>query len=63
VYDFLMEHPFDLLRPEYEQLLATVQVTRPDAAVRAANEIDRHLQSYIVDEKDYRHPAGVDRPD
>lgn len=41
-----MAHPFPQLQPEYDRLLATMRVTRPDAVVRAADKVIRNFDRY-----------------
>jgi lysozyme family protein len=41
-----MQHPFEILRPEYEHLLSTVKITRPQVVSRGVDEIERVLASY-----------------
>jgi lysozyme family protein len=41
-----MQHPFEVLRPEYERLLSTAKVTRPQVVSRGVDEIERVLASY-----------------
>jgi lysozyme family protein len=41
-----MQHPFEVLRPEYERLLATVTVTRQAAVKQAADTVEHHIDAY-----------------
>lgn len=43
-----MRHPFEVLRPEYERLLATVQVERTVEALNAARRILVHKAKYMA---------------
>lgn len=53
-----MEHPFKVLRPEYERLLAAMVITRPQAVEAAARSIIKNVPKYYAPvEKANRVPA------
>jgi lysozyme family protein len=53
-----MQHPFVALEPEYARLLDTVQITRPRQVAAAADEIERHLDTYLGSAKTSGIPAA-----
>jgi lysozyme family protein len=53
-----LDHPFVTLQPEYDRLLSSVRVTRPQVVSRGVDEIERVLASYEQTAADNGVPAG-----
>jgi len=53
-----MQHPFSALEPEYQHLLSTIKITRPQIVSRGVDEIERVLESYEATAATTAIPAG-----